>query len=350
MIAVRDSRIHEDDPVIGIVILPLPEILKHRSHFTESLPLVGGIGYGRMRLSLTFRSVQLKLPKRLRGWDVGTLEIFSRVKPSSDLPSDYNNCRLVFRVPYGKGKMIPDGQEENDTQGPRLWVPKHHKPIRLPVKKRYATCLLILLRRRVVGPDLTPAFATLWLKDIPDDEEVDLSLPVYRNEGPALERAQASAMTDIGQQVGTLELKLRFWPGLSGYHHKVAKNDKNMADVMEALDCAEGEQDASTELLKDEGDAGSDSSSSSSSSSEGSDNSSDEEREEGPSGVVGKVKNFKKRNGELHRRHRGLMQWKGVRNVAWAARNVENRAEDLGEKAVGLVKHHDREIGIEKEA
>ncbi|KAF8907354.1 hypothetical protein CPB84DRAFT_1768999 [Gymnopilus junonius] len=350
MIAVRDSRIHESDPVIGVLILPLPQILKFRSHFTESLPLVGGIGYGRMRLSLTFRSVQLKLPKRLRGWDVGTLEISSYVTPSSDLPSEYDHCRLVFKVPYGKGKMIPDGQDEKAPHK-RVWVPKHQKLMRLPIKKRYATCLLILLRRRVVGPDLTPAFSTLWLKDIPDGEEITLSLPVRRNEGSVLSQAQVNASVDIGERVGTLELKVRLWPGLSGYHHDMADHDKNMAGVMEALDCAEGEQDASEELLNDEGYAGGDSSSSSSDSDkEHGVNQEGSDKDEGPSGVVGTIKNFRKRTGELHRRHRGLMQWKAARNMAWIIRSAENRVEELGEKAKGLVTHHDREIGIEKEA
>lgn len=347
IISVRDSRIHEADPVIGIVVLPLRDLFKHNSQFTDSLPLVGGIGYGRMKLSLTFRSVQLKLPKRLRGWDVGTLEISSNVKPSSDLPPEYKSCRLVFHTLYGKGKMIP----AHDGEG---WAQKRGVPIRLAVKKRFASCLLIQLRKHVVGPDGTPAFSTLWLKDIPDDEEVSLELPVRKNESgeSIMEHARANASSDIGDQVGTLSLKVRFWSGLSGYHKYMADHDKNMADVMEVLDYAEGEQDTSRHILEDE-DESDTSFSSSSSSSDGEDDVGEPAITPGGlaknDGVVGQFNDFRKKKGELHRKHRGLMQWKAMRNVAWVGRGVENQAGKLTDRVKSTFSHHDRETGIEKE-
>ncbi|KAH9481678.1 Meiotically up-regulated gene 190 protein [Psilocybe cubensis] len=347
IISVRDSRIHEADPVIGIVVLPLRDVFKHNSLFTDSLPLVGGIGYGRMKLSLIFRSVQLILPKRLRGWDVGTLEISSNVKPSFNLPPDYQSCRLVFHTVYGKGKMVPsrDGG----------WVQKHGRPVRLAVKKRFASCLLIQLRKRLVGPDGTPAFCTLWLKDIPDDEEVDLELPVRKNEKgeSIMEQSRANASTDIGDQIGTLKLKVRFWLGLSGYHKYTADHDKNMADVMEVLDYAEGEQDASKHLLEDEHEHESDTSSLTSS--DGEDDVGESSTAAIPGGlakkdgIVGQFNDFRKRKGELHRKHRGLMQWKAMRNVAWVGRGVENQAGKLTDKVKSTFTHHDRETGIEKE-
>ncbi|KDR78890.1 hypothetical protein GALMADRAFT_244535 [Galerina marginata CBS 339.88] len=349
IISVRDSRMHEADPVIGIVVLPLREVFKHNSQFTESLPLVGGIGYGRMRLSLTFRSVQLKLPKRLRGWDLGTLEISPHVQPSSDLSPEYASCRLVFRTLYGKAKMIPSTHDGG-------WAPKRAKHVRLPVKKRYASCLLIELRKHAVGADPTPAFCTLWLKDIQDEEEVTLSLSVRKNVDTALAHARANASSDIGEHVGTLKLNVRFWPGLSGYHKFMADHDKNMAEVMEVLDYAEGQRDASEQLLEDQ-----DYSSSSDSSSDEEDEGSEGNPPGGPStksdglakdlgdGVVGQFKDFRKRKGELHRKHRGLMQWKAMRNVAWIGRGVENQAGNLGDKVKGAFKHHDRKIAIEKE-
>ncbi|KAG6871698.1 hypothetical protein C0995_001219 [Termitomyces sp. Mi166 len=63
MISVRDARIHEAHPLLGVVVLPFQTLFTHHgtSHLTDSFPLVGGTGYGRMRISLTFRSVQLQL-------------------------------------------------------------------------------------------------------------------------------------------------------------------------------------------------------------------------------------------------------------------------------------------------
>ncbi|KAF4614105.1 hypothetical protein D9613_007866 [Agrocybe pediades] len=373
VISVRDSRIHELDPVIGIVVLPLPQLFRHSSQFTGSLPLVGGTGYGRMRLSLTFRSVQLKLPKRLLGWDVGTLEISSNAKPDANLQRDYSSCRLVFQTVNSKGKMVPN----NAGNG---WVHKRGRPIRLAVTKRYASCLLIKLRKRVVGPDLTPAFATLWFKDIPDNEEVTVTLPVRRNADNSLAASRANASMEIGEQIGTLELTVRMWPGLSGYHKHMADHNKNMADVMEVLDYAEGEQETSMGLLEGdyESDSGSSSDSASSSGEENDggreakahahpDDSSDTAVERSSTssssprkrlssnladndGIVGQFNDFRKNRGELHRKHRGLMQWKPVRNVAWIGRGVEDQAARISNKVKGTFKHQERDVGgIEKE-
>ncbi|KAF8150751.1 hypothetical protein B0H34DRAFT_791097 [Crassisporium funariophilum] len=351
MISVRDSRIHEADPVIGIIVLPLRDLFKHQSIFMDSLPLVGGIGYGRMKLSLIFRSVQLKLPKRLLGWDVGTLEIHPHATASNDLPAEYASCRLKFRTLHGKGKMAPS-QEGG-------WSTRQGRPVRLAVQKRYTACLLITLRKRAVGPDVTPAFCTLWLKDIPDDEEVRLSLPIRRNEDGAVAQARANATEDIGEHVGTLDLSVRLWPGLSGYHKYLADHDANMADVMEVLDYAEGSQDTSKNLLADDDYSGSDTSDSEDEYDEEGhheekhDEASEHSTQDGnlakENGVVGDFKDFRKRKGELHRKHRGLMQWKAMRNVAWIGRGVENTAGKLGGKVMGTFKHHDREPKVEKE-
>src|SRR4051794_12877166 len=56
-LSVRDARIHENDPLLGIVYLPLAELFHKRSQFKDTFPLVGGIGFGRVRVSMVFRSV-----------------------------------------------------------------------------------------------------------------------------------------------------------------------------------------------------------------------------------------------------------------------------------------------------
>ncbi|KAF9457832.1 hypothetical protein BDZ94DRAFT_166478 [Collybia nuda] len=341
IIAVRDARMHEIDPLLGVVVLPLHTLFKHCSHTTDSFPLVGGIGYGRMRLSLTFRSVQALLPKRLLGWDVGTLDIQPYVRPSLDLAADFASCKLTFRTVYGKGKMA-----SHQDGG---WKQKRDKPVRLAVNKRYASCLLIEFRKHAFGPDKTVAFSTLWLKDLPDNEEVGVSLPVYKNEDGSLERARANSTNDGGEMMGMIDVKVRFWPGLSGYHQNSADQDTNMADVMEVLDCAEETKETTQEwLTDDESDSdesvGSHRSSSSSSSASLSDMVGD-----GTRGLVNGFADFKKKKGELHRKHRGLMQWRAARNVAWMGRGIENTAHQLGHRVTGAFKHQDRDTGIEKE-
>ncbi|KAJ7155513.1 hypothetical protein C8R43DRAFT_922812 [Mycena crocata] len=336
IIAVRDSRQHEVDPLLGVVVLPLQRLLKTRSQINESFPLVGGIGYGRMQLSLVFRSVQSKLPRALLGWDVGTLDIQPRASAKDNLPSDLTACRLVLRTSNDKGKM--------HTHAEGGWRQKRDKPVRLAVKRRYGECLLVEFRRKVVGPDHTPAFCTLWLKDLADDDETTVALPVWRSAHKALDRARVNTQAPPGvEQVGTVELTVRLWPGLSGYHKKLAEKDGNLADVMQVLDAADEDRDSGrADSLYDDV--------STSSSSEDERAKTENESGEGKGGLFSDAKDYKKRRGELHRKHRGLMQWSAARKLAWIGQSVEDAAGDVEHKVKGKFKHRQTEQGIDVEA
>ncbi|KAF8873769.1 hypothetical protein BD779DRAFT_1664331 [Infundibulicybe gibba] len=312
IIAVRDSRMHEVDPLLGVVVLPLAQVFKHNSHIDNTLPLVGGIGYGRMKFSLNFRSVQAQLPSRLLGWNVGTLDIDTHATASTSLPPDLASCRLM--VPQQSGG----------------WSHKRGHPVRLAVTKRYASCLLVQFRKHKAGPDLTAAFGTLWLKDVPDGEDVEVTLPVWNNTGGALKRARINAGGEYGERVD------------------LADKDMNMADVMEALDCAEESEEVSRDLLYD--DEGTGSSTGTSSSESGTSDGEKHMEEVVSGGLIGEVANYRKRKGELHRKHRGLMQWRAARNVAWVGRNIESTGEKLVQKAKGKLHHQNKEAGIEKES
>ncbi|KAF8975077.1 hypothetical protein BDQ17DRAFT_307169 [Cyathus striatus] len=179
IISVHDQRVHEVNPLLGVVVLPLKDLFKHKSHFQGSLPLVGGVGYGRIQIDLLFRSVQMQIPKRLLGWDIGELRVH-HVQRSEGL-ENASSWRVVLTTEHSKVRLVPsgslihrsDGEEEDDDE----WKPKHRRITRLAVLKRYSTCVLIQLRKRVLGPDVTPAFGTLWLKDLPDDEDVEVEVP-----------------------------------------------------------------------------------------------------------------------------------------------------------------------------
>lgn len=330
---------HENDPLLGVIVLPLNHIFRERSQINDAFPITGGIGYGRMRLALTFRSVQAKLPREFVGWDLGTLNIHPEVTADVHLPPDLASCRLVIRTLYGKGKFIP--------QSSGGWQQKNSRPIRLPVKDRYASCLLMLFKKHAVGKDNIAAFATLWLKDIPDDEDIKLSLTVHKHDDKrTLERARSNARDDLGEGVGTVNLTLRFCHGLSGYHLKVANQDRHMAGVIEALDCAEESREISQDLLYDHADSSSDSDSESGS------GSSDSQEKPGSSesrGMRDEVTDYRKRKGELHRKHRGLMQWSGVRNAVWMADGVSDTAKKIKDDVKGRLTHQSKGIGLEKE-
>lgn len=66
-VTVRDQRNREHDPILGVVPLKLSDILETSSQVTRWYPLDGGIGFGRIRISLLFRSVETRLPPNLLG-------------------------------------------------------------------------------------------------------------------------------------------------------------------------------------------------------------------------------------------------------------------------------------------
>ncbi|KAG5722012.1 Meiotically up-regulated gene 190 protein [Termitomyces sp. T112] len=302
MISVHDARIHEAHPLLGVVVLPLQTLFTDRgtSHLSESFPLVGGTGYGRMQLSLTFRSVQLQLHPHLLGWETGTLEIEPHVRASLDLSPDLACCQLVFRTRNGREKM--------DAHTDGGWRPygKAHN-VRVAVTRRYASCLVIEFQKQKhkammgIMSDRTPAFAVLWLKDVSDNEDVEVSLVVRKNVHGALARAEANC-TDVGDTVGEIMVKLRLRPGLSGCHQEVADKDVHVLEVLRCV--VESGEVKESDALFDNG--------------------------EDSDGSLKRTDMETRKKGELHRKHPSLI-------------------DKMGAKITGTFEHHEHDFTFEKE-
>lgn len=407
MISVRDDREREDDALLGMVYLPLRKVFEKRSQIMESYPLVGGIGYGRARVSMVWRSVDLQLPKELLGWNYGTLEVKCPVKAKSTdnntNDESFTQHRIKVRTTLMRAKMQPGGGEGHDSTV-REWKPKRDKKsIFLAVRKRYATPLIIEFRKSSLGPDSTAAFAVFWLKDIPDEEEKSVAVKVWRGGEENFKRATSSCgyegLEDNEKPLGEIELTLKFWRGLSGYHKSYANKGRNsdVRNVMEVLDTANDEGQVEN-VDNDDGTEESDSDSSSSNHSSQSnsrrdhrklrthtnDSSSDSDSADGgesehPSkklaktplktakdaitslvdvdghndtsdgerGARAQVRDYKDHHKQLHRKHRGVMQWQGARTLDWMAGKAK-RSKDR----VGDVFRHDDDAkagGIETE-
>lgn len=349
MISVRDARVHEDSALLGMVMLPLNEIFKHRSQVNGIWPLTGGIGYGKVRISMVFRSVQLQAPENLLGWEYGTLDIKPEIKGNIQ-DQGLKGLRIKARTSLGRGKFHADGGCN--------WKTKHGQNIRLGVRKRFSSPLMLEFRSSSALIDKTTAFSVLWLNQIPDEREQTVTLAVWKGD---MARAEKNTLEEYGEKVGEITLTLILWRGLSGYHGSLASKDSNIADVMEVLDCAhdENEIDPSNNGLDGEF-----TTASSSSSSSDSDSSDDEDSEalstrkakfrdgassdlstDGKRGPVGQIKDYKTHRKQLHRKNRGLMQWKAPRTVKWAKDKVVHAEQ----RVTGLFGHHERESAIETE-
>jgi Ca2+-dependent lipid-binding protein len=106
-VTVRDSRNREHDPILGVIPLRLSDILQTSSQATRWYPLDGGIGFGRIRISLLFRSVETRLPPNMLGWDVGTFEFLSDriIALGLNGSSRFSNTKLKLRTGGSVGKI-----------------------------------------------------------------------------------------------------------------------------------------------------------------------------------------------------------------------------------------------------
>ncbi|KAI1859819.1 hypothetical protein JX265_010268 [Neoarthrinium moseri] len=394
IVSVRDAREREDDPLIGIVYLPLAKIFEKKSQVMDNFPLVGGIGYGRVRISLVWRSVEIKMPRNLRGWDYGTVEIRGAIKAKAGLADELKKNRLKVRTNLGRIKMYREDE---------LWKLKGKSETEsafIAVRKRYASALVIEFRQSTIGPDKTPAFAVLWLQDLVDDEDEVRTLKVWKGSKEALQKAEScygyEGSEENEQPLGEIEISLKFWRGLSGFHKGYAAKVKSadMRQVMECLDTITDENLKEDSEMEDS-DSDSDSQnhdshakkklkvhtnddSSASSDDDENDGSSSSlslanikkakkvfrnpieggietatsvlapghnDSDDGSRGVKGQLRDYKDHHKQLHRKHRGIMQWR-------AAREADHLGGKLGRlkgNISQIFSHSEKDTGVETE-
>lgn len=174
---------------------------------------------------MVFRSTQLQAPRELLGWEYGTLQITSDID-SNDLPDPYRGLRLKLHTSFQSDKMTvqPDG-----------WSGHQGQPLELAVRQRYCSSLVVEFQESNHIHHHIPVFAVLWLKEIPDEEEKMVTLPVWKGD---LKRAEANCVMENGEKLGHIEVHLKFRPGISDHHKNLASKDRDLEDVREVLGIA----------------------------------------------------------------------------------------------------------------
>ncbi|UTT90122.1 hypothetical protein NDA17_000644 [Ustilago hordei] len=184
---VRDARMREGDPVLGCVGLRLADVLTQSSRSTDWYTLTGGLGYGKIRITLLFRSIELSIPRPLRGWNVGIVEIASiRVTGVPQTLLEKKACHLSLETVGGKTSTDDTEPVENYESGMGAdatvsyeWPLK--ETIRLPVRQRYPNSLHISLRTdsRMPGRHHHHAWAFVPLNRISDEMRIKRRLRLF---------------------------------------------------------------------------------------------------------------------------------------------------------------------------
>ncbi|KAK7535639.1 hypothetical protein IWX49DRAFT_510087 [Phyllosticta citricarpa] len=223
-VTVRDQRHREHDPILGIVPLKLTDILESSSQVTRWYPLDGGIGFGRIRISLLFRSVETRLPPNLLGWDVGTFEFCSERIQAHGYQ---HHAKLRMRT-GGSTAKVPRTEAHQLEGGDGVYwditQKDGQKEVRLPVKYRYRSP--IVFEFHVSGKRKPDAHAVVWLQHLIDNENTEIDIPIWQCTNPA--RLTLNYITENNcngepgledlKEVGRLRFSGRFKAGMDESH------------------------------------------------------------------------------------------------------------------------------------
>lgn len=303
-VAVRDSRLREHDALLGVVTLPLGELFSTQSQVTRLFSLQDGVGFGRVNISLLFRGVSLQIPKPLRGWETGTVEIIGDIRVSGvDASLEFAGKKLTIKTADDdekiKGKGIRDG-----ASGDIVWKLRDENANdmedegerRIPVYHRYASA--------VVFDFGGEACAAVWLQDIPDGELVQIQADIML--GKKLRQISQSYPSDKAKTshpyevVGKAKFTVRFDRGLDEEHMKLISGDQRKEHTFDAYMAAEGAEAQLAEARKGRGDDGE------------------------PTKREKQIE-----QAELHRRGRGVMQVKPMRTLKWMGDGLKNKTSSL---------------------
>ncbi|KAJ5505877.1 C2 membrane targeting protein [Penicillium expansum] len=231
-ITVRDQRYREHDPILGVVPLKLSDIMQTSSQVTRWYPLDGGIGFGRIRISLLFRHVETKLPPTMLGWDVGTFEFVGQNITAKEYG---RNSKIKLRTGGSIGKVT---RHKCHMQGSDAVFDTSDETfrdsLRMPVKHRYRSPIVFEFHNQ--GKRSAAAYAVLWLQHLIDNEETEIDLPIWTTKmGARLTQnyvteqnwkaKETPGLEDL-TEVGRLQFRCKFSPGIDESHERfVVDND-----------------------------------------------------------------------------------------------------------------------------
>lgn len=172
------------------------------SHDHRWYPIVGGLGWGRIRLSLLWKPVDIDLPPRVSGYEVSTLEIKSLAATNLvgnsergmalSLETDTDRFTLYSGDAYDNGKStitLEDAQADF-PQTPSAFDDLAEltevewdiqRPIRLAVEYRHSCSVLLsfVVRTGVLKKKKVLALGSVRLTDCADNEECTRTVPIF---------------------------------------------------------------------------------------------------------------------------------------------------------------------------
>ncbi|PWN18222.1 hypothetical protein BCV69DRAFT_314760 [Microstroma glucosiphilum] len=278
LLVVREKKLDEDDPILGVVPIKLSEVFDGKSLSAGWYPIAGGGGSGRIKVSMLFRSVDggeaqqqqqqqqqgevqeqgrsVSVPRGGPGVPVSPLEIGVvhikniQIGIRDGRVSHYAGCPLVIKTLSSRAKLHSK-HGETEGEGTLSYTQRlASNPVRIPVFKRGSSPLLIRLDGKdKLGRKRTRALGVCWLRDVVDGRAQELELPLWDGE------EERKVVSWLSQQylpfenqeallkehctwpttrLGTIRIKLALVTGVSTLHSKITDTGGSLPQVCQA--------------------------------------------------------------------------------------------------------------------
>ncbi|KAG8678241.1 hypothetical protein FRC09_020001, partial [Ceratobasidium sp. 395] len=357
-IVVRDSRMRENNPIIGTAVIKLSEAFSESSQFTQLCPLEGGVGYGRIRVSILFRPTTARLPPNLLGFSIGTLQVHSIKASPDEENSQLADAQIRARTASTTEKVSRKTAEQQED-GSVEWPTDGSGGLQLPIQKRFGSAVILEFKTKRtldIGPQKQLGMAALWLRDLVDGEQTRMRVALWDADGDAAKYLEENYVAPLSQdgapvpveghdakQIGVVELDVTMIAGLTDAHQKILDGSdpqrKQSWEEYEAQDTAgargdvglgkdgeegvrapeggnfaleEGQAKKGHRPQSDDDWTDAHNSHTETEEAEGSGGESDDGGHQGP---IEMFKDWRDHEHELHKEHRGLMQTKPMRTA-----------------------------------
>lgn len=219
-LSVWDTRKKTRDCLVGVASLKMSDIFHESSSVVKFYDLKGGEGTGRIRVSMIFRSMRMKLEESLLGYDVGSFAISSPIIATGEM----NTKKLKIRT-SAASRSLKNG---SDSDGALSYTLEKGQEF-LPVHHRYMSPLVFEFSGSTVA-DKMPGplgskkhYAILWLYKLIDNREQSFTLPIYKTNNP--DRLTQNVVYDSDptmelEKVGDVKFTGRFKAGLDESHEE----------------------------------------------------------------------------------------------------------------------------------
>lgn len=273
-LVVREKKLDEEDPILGIVPLKLREVFESKSLISSWYPIAGGCGSGRIKVSLLFRSLERpqdddqsskdslaaasstqELPKGspICPLETGVVRVSNlEIKSNDDqvnLSSKWSPLTLKLRTIGSRAKLASRHSDElsNNENGLTYERRLSQQPLYIPIFRRGASVFSMELssKDKLTGKSKTQFIGVLWLRDLDagnEGEEQTITVPLWLPEDKeSLQFLRQQYVPTLGQhnnedsspqailkeagvqarQVGSMTVSLAFLAGVTSLHGRI---------------------------------------------------------------------------------------------------------------------------------